>query len=132
MRRKDGIIMRLLTLVAVVPLLVSLPEARVADPAGTWRAEFTGPAGTTATETLTLTVKDTVVTGTFENALGDVGPIRDGQWDGTTIRFWVPWDRSDKLVANGRFVGANLEITLKTSQWQAKRAFRRLPPPKSA
>jgi hypothetical protein len=122
--------MRLLTLVAVIASLVSSPAARAADPAGTWRAEFAGPGGTTGTETLTLAVKDRTVTGTFENAVGGVGPIRDGQWDGTTLRFWVPWDRSDKLEANGTFAGATLELNLKTSQWQAKRVFKRVPPVK--
>jgi hypothetical protein len=111
----------------VIGLVTSLTAA--GDVAGTWRAEFPGPGGATAVETLTLAVKNADVTGTLTNAVGGVGQIRDGKWDGATLRFWVPWDPG-KLEASGRLVGPNLEMQFKTSQWTAARVFKPVPPKK--
>lgn len=107
--------------------LVAALGAAAADPAGRWRAEFTGPGGTTGVETLDLAVNGQVVTGTMTNAVGGVGQLRDGAWDGTTLTFWIPWDTSDRLTASGKMPGETLELDLKTSQWRARRVFR--PPP---
>ena len=113
--------------VMVALLWIPLVVSRQADPAGTWRAEFSGPGGTKGAEVLKLTVKAGVVTGTFENAVGGIGPVRDGKWDGTTLRFWVSWDTSDKLEATGTLADTTLNLELKTSKWAAKRAFKRQP-----
>jgi hypothetical protein len=109
----------------LVLALVAVP-ARLVDPGGTWWAEFAGPGGQTGAETLSLVVKESVVTGTFENAVGGTGAIRDGKWDGKTLTFWVAWDTNDRLQASGTYSGGDtLPIDLKTSQWSARRLFKR-------
>ena len=108
---------------AVWSLVASAAQA--ATPPGAWRAEFTGPGGTKGVETLTLVVKGAEVTGTFENAVGGVGPVKDGHWDGKTLRFWVPWDSSDKLEASGTLSGTTLTLGLKTSEWKSTRVFKK-------
>jgi hypothetical protein len=93
--------------------------------AGTWRAEFGGPGGATVSERLDLAVKAGVVTGTFTNAVGVAGTIRDGKWDGSTLRFWVAWNPG-RLQAVGRMDGSTLRVDLTTSEWKATRAFNRI------
>jgi hypothetical protein len=105
--------------------LTTLVLAQTPGVVGTWRAEFTGPGGTAGSETLDLSVKDGVASGTFTPAVGGSSPIRDGKWDGTTLRFWVQWDPG-RLEAVGKVVGATLEVDLKTSRWTAKRVFNRV------
>lgn len=112
-----------------VAVLAAALAAAAADIAGTWRAEFPGPGGATAVETLDLTVTGNAVTGTLKNAVGGVNELRDGKWDGTTLRFWVPWNPG-KLEAVGQPVGTTLELQFKTSQWTAKRIFKRAAPQK--
>lgn len=114
--------MKTLGIVLVSLMAVAL---QTGTPAGTWRAEFQGPRGTTGVEVLTLTVKGDVVTGTFQTATGAERPVRDGTWDGRTLRFWVPWDRSDKLEASGTLSAKTLTLLLKATQWQATRVFQK-------
>ena len=109
-----------------VMVMAAMVAAAAADIAGTWQAEFPGPGGATAVETLDLTVKNDVVTGTLKNAVGGVSQLRDVKWDGTTLRFWVPWDPG-RLEAVGKPVGTTLELQFKTSQWTATRVFKRVP-----
>lgn len=116
--------MRYLACAAVVMVVSGAMAGRGADVSGRWRAEFAGPGGETGVETLELRVRGDVVTGTMTNAVAGVGEVRDGKWDGTTLRFWVPWDGSDRLQAVGRMREATLEVDLKTRQWSAKRVFR--------
>jgi hypothetical protein len=111
---------------AIVIVLLAGVVCAVANLGGTWRAEFAGPDGGTATETLALSEKQGNVTGTFTNAVGGVGPLRDGKWDGTTLRFWVAWEGTDRLEATGRLVGDALQLDLRTPKWQARRAFKRV------
>ena len=111
-----------LVLVLFVAHLVS-----AGDVSGAWRDEFKGPDGKPAVQSLELVVSGKTVTGTFTSALGGKRAIRDGEWDGTTLRFWVPWDTgdSDKLQAVGTLSADTLVIDLKTSRWRQKRPFRR-------
>jgi hypothetical protein len=118
--------MRTLAIGAALALALVHPAGGAPDIAGRWRAEVPAPGGETAFEYLDLTVRNTTVTGTLTNALGGVGQIHDGVWDGSTLRFWVPWDPG-KLEARGSAVGDTLELVFKTSRWQAKRVFRRPP-----
>ena len=108
---------------AVVAMLGAVTAAVAGGVSGSWRAEFQGPGGTTGVETLDLRVRGDSAGGTFTNALGGVGEVRDGKWDGTTLRFWVPWDGSDRLQAVGRLVDGTLQLQLKTSKWSARRVF---------
>lgn len=119
--------MRSITWMVVVTVFAVVVLEAAADVTGRWRAEFQGPGGTVGTEILDLSVKNGVVTGTFTNAVGGVGPVRDGKWDGTTLRFWVPWDGNDRLEAAGKLIGPNLDMDLRTGQWKARRLFRRVP-----
>jgi hypothetical protein len=109
------------TLVAVVALLnVGSAAGSVA---GRWRADVPAPGGGTATEQLDLTVKGDTVTGTLTNAVGGVGQLHEGHWDGTTLRFWTPWDPG-RLEATGTLQGTTLRMDFKTPQWRATRLFR--------
>jgi hypothetical protein len=110
----------------IVVVVAATFAAAAADIAGTWQAEVRGPGGAIAVEALDLTVKTDVVTGTLKNAVGGVSQLRDGTWDGTTLRFWVPWDPG-KLEAVGKPVGTTLQLQFKTSQWTATRIFKRVP-----
>lgn len=122
--------MRYLAGTALAVTLTAIVTAQGGGVAGRWQAELPGPGGTTVTEALDLTVKSGTVTGTFTNAVGGTDQIRDGKWDGTTLRFWVPWNPG-RLEAVGKLAGATLQVDLKTSRWSATRAFTRLPPPKA-
>jgi hypothetical protein len=117
------------TWMIMVMLLAGAATGAVADISGRWRAEFPGPGGTVGEETLELVVTGSVVTGTLTNAVGGVGPIRDGKWDGASLQFWVEWDSDDRLVASGTLVGPNLELDLSTRQWKSRRVFKPLPRP---
>ena len=121
--------MRYQTAAALVVALTAIVSTQGSAVAGRWQAELAGPGGTTVTETLDLVVKGESVEGTFTNAVGGTDRIRDGKWDGATLRFWVPWDPG-RLEAVGRMAGAALEVDLKTSRWSATRVFKRLPAPK--
>jgi hypothetical protein len=117
--------MKTLILGASGLLLAVSVAAQAAGVGGTWRAEFGGPGGSTVSETLDLAVKDGIVTGTFTNAVGLAGAIRDGKWDGSALRFWVQWDPG-RLEAIGRMEGSTLRVDLETSRWKATRVFKRV------
>ena len=112
---------------ALLSVFVVAHLASAGDVSGTWRDEFKGPDGKPAVQILELVVNGKTVTGTFTNALGGKRAIRDGEWDGTTLRFWVPWDNgdSDKCQAVGRLSADTLLLDLKTSRWRQKRSFRK-------
>jgi hypothetical protein len=84
--------------------------------------------GETGVEVLQLAVAGAFLTGTMTNAVGGTNAIQDGAWDGTTLRFWVPWDAADRLTATGRLTGAALTLDMKTSQWRVTHVFKRVPP----
>jgi hypothetical protein len=118
--------MRRVVATAALAVMLGSGGWAAGDISGRWQAEVPAPGNTTAFEYLDLVVRDGTVTGTLTNAVGGVGQLHDGTWDGATLKFWVPWDPG-RLEATGTEAGATLALTFKTSQWQGKRIFSRAP-----
>src|SRR5215472_14836992 len=79
--------MKKLALLFIAATALLLPfQASAADIGGTWKAEFTTPDGTARTNTFTLKVDGTKLTGTVAGTQ-DTTPIQNGTVSGDDISF---------------------------------------------